>query len=733
MASNISTTGINVNFPTSGLSNNSQGFRDNFAAIKLALDTALSEISILQGITGVTGPLGPTGPLGGPVGPPGMRGETGPTGQPSTVTGPTGFPGTPGGPTGPTGLTGNVGPTGLTGPVGSQGPQGDMGPTGWTGPSGGPTGPTGAPSNITGPSGAQGNTGPTGRASTVTGPTGSPGGPTGPRGLTGHTGFTGNTGPNGNTGPTGSQGNTGPAGVATNTGATGNTGPTGPRGAQGLMGLQGNIGPTGPFGTGPTGSASAVTGPTGRTGPTGPTGTGNTGPTGPTGIASTVPGPTGPTGTGNTGPTGPLGTLGPTGFTGNTGPQGISGSTGVTGPSGPTGTGMTGVAGPQGVTGPTGSRGLIGSTGPANSLQASYNSGSGQLILDGANGELLIRDGSTAIGTLVSVTSFDGSSVYLRSSPTALTINTNVNATGSTIWKVPGFNSNRIFSNEIDAAQNTNTLYLQSAGDFNNGGQIVFGTGSPDVDGRRAESVRISPQGFVGIGTANPAYQLDINGVSSATTRLRAGGNAVVMSMGSGRLSIDVSPANQIRMGGNVFVVDTATGNVAIGTTDALASLVINRNVPAGLGPVLVLRNATSNIGDRAQIRFDVGGLLPNGIIECAADAGGDSLVTISTTSGGVLGERLRINNFGNIAVGTSLATSRFTVNGAIESSSGGYRFPDGSLQTSAYDGRVVFVSVPSTPTSSGMPGQIAVGGGFLYVATSTNQWSRVALSSSWP
>lgn len=46
--STINTNGINVNYPVPGVNNNSQGFRDNFAAIKTNLNTAGDEITDLQ-------------------------------------------------------------------------------------------------------------------------------------------------------------------------------------------------------------------------------------------------------------------------------------------------------------------------------------------------------------------------------------------------------------------------------------------------------------------------------------------------------------------------------------------------------------------------------------------------------------------------------------------------------------------------------------------------------------
>lgn len=51
MSSSISTVGINSDFPIAGTNNSSQGFRDNFAAIKLALESAKSEITELGQIT----------------------------------------------------------------------------------------------------------------------------------------------------------------------------------------------------------------------------------------------------------------------------------------------------------------------------------------------------------------------------------------------------------------------------------------------------------------------------------------------------------------------------------------------------------------------------------------------------------------------------------------------------------------------------------------------------------
>ena len=57
MASNIITSTININFPVSGLSNNSQGFRDNFAAIKNNFVVSAREMNDLLNKVVVKSPL----------------------------------------------------------------------------------------------------------------------------------------------------------------------------------------------------------------------------------------------------------------------------------------------------------------------------------------------------------------------------------------------------------------------------------------------------------------------------------------------------------------------------------------------------------------------------------------------------------------------------------------------------------------------------------------------------
>ena len=44
--SSINTNGINTNYPVPGVNNNSQGFRDNFAAIKTNLNAEIGRAHV---------------------------------------------------------------------------------------------------------------------------------------------------------------------------------------------------------------------------------------------------------------------------------------------------------------------------------------------------------------------------------------------------------------------------------------------------------------------------------------------------------------------------------------------------------------------------------------------------------------------------------------------------------------------------------------------------------------
>ena len=285
----------------------------------------------IDGVTGAQGTQGPAGAQGatgatgvqGPVGSAGINGVTGAQG-PTGNTGATGVQGIQG-LHGITGATGNNGTNGVQGPQGVAGVNGNDGATGAQGPQGptgnngnngaqGPAGPTGATGN-NGNDGAQGPQGPTGNNGN-NGAQG-PAGPTGATGNNGNDGAQGPQGPTGNNGNDGAQGPAGPTGVTGNNGNDGAQGPQGPTGNNGNNGAQGPAGPTGATGNNGNDGAQGPQGPAGAQGPQG-----NQGPAG---------------NNGNDGAQGPQGPAGAQGPQGNQGPAGNNGNDGAQGPQGPAG------------------------------------------------------------------------------------------------------------------------------------------------------------------------------------------------------------------------------------------------------------------------------------------------------------------------------------------------------------------------------------------------------------
>ena len=365
----------------------------------------------------------------------------------------------------------------------------------------------------------------------------------------------GTQGPPGPQGPAGPQGDPGPQGPQ------GNDGPQGPQGIPGSQGLQGDMGPQGPQG---------------NTGPQGPAGTGVQ-IVGSVATAASLPFPYG----GNTGdmyisqdnghghvwngaswddvgqiqgPAGPQGSQGIQGPQGLTGPQGIPGPQGDPGQQGVPGPqGLQGDPGPQGNAGPQGDPGPQGTTG----LQGPQGDPGPQ----GPQGD----PGPQGIpGPPGSYTAGNGISI----------------------------NGNTISANEADPQVGANTTnYL------------------PKWDGNalvKSTSVFEAPSGYVGIGTTDPVFKLDVRGDNPDDGGLLMLGNSDLShSLGffSGRTG-DPNPFIQWKDGDPLrFSTDqngwsekmriSSDGNVGIGTESPNTLLSIQSQA---VGPKITLFDDGSTI-----------------------------------------------------------------------------------------------------------------------------------------
>ena len=81
-----------------------------------------------------------------------------------------------------------------------------------------------------------------------------------------------------------------------------------------------------------------------------------------------------------------------------------------------------------------------------------------------------------------------------------------------------------------------------------------------------------------------------------------------------------------------------------------------------------------------------------------------------NTTSSFVVGDSsITEDKFGNVGIGTGLPTSKLTVQGTIESLAGGFKFPDGTVQTTAGMGSIVRNSTLAGNGTNGSPLGVAV------------------------
>lgn len=155
-----------------------------------------------------------------------------------------------------------------------------------------------------------------------------------------------------------------------------------------------------------------------------------------------------------------------------------------------------------------------------------------------------------------------------------------------------------------------------------------------------AERMRIDTNGNIGIGTISPQSRLSVQG---PFTGLTSGNTQEFMRVGDSRGGV---AGDSIRI---VGIRDTTAANVGEWTTQRYR---LGRNV--------------DSVYDSAAIDFI-----------------GDGSMGLLANSA----ERVRISSSGNVGIGTTTPAQKLSVAGTIESTSGGYKFPDGTVQTSAASG----------------------------------------------
>ena len=206
----------------------------------------------------------------------------------------------------------------------------------------------------------------------------------------------------------------------------------------------------------------------------------------------------------------------------------------------------------------------------------------------------------------------------------------------------------------------------------------------------------------------------EANQRAAADTTLQAGVEARVLKSGdtmSGTLNL---PANGLVAGTNQLVL--SGGKVGIGTTTA--ALKFDVLDPTGLNKVAMLRRGTQGsdssmvtsygtpylvIGGQEfklnSIQSMGFGWSNGGVTKQPAEIGFQTTSTAGYTQGDLVlatrnsttnvapTEAMRVTSSGNVGIGTTTPGEKLSVVGKIESTSGGFKFPDGTTQATAATG----------------------------------------------
>ncbi len=191
--------------------------------------------------------------------------------------------------------------------------------------------------------------------------------------------------------------------------------------------------------------------------------------------------------------------------------------------------------------------------------------------------------------------------------------------------------------------------------------------------------------GNVGIGTAAPGARLAVTGAGTGDARFGdpgCGGNYTgiwlnQLTADCSNYNFTSSPGDQtlyvnrpagagieFREGNAAQMVVKAGGNVGIGTTAPNTKLSLGTDITA----------------QKLALYDGAGDFYGLGV------QGGRIVFHTGNT------EKMAITTAGNVGIGTAVPGQKLTVAGTIESTSGGFKFPDGSLQTTAA-GSLAFIS----------------------------------------
>ncbi|MGZ6426673.1 MAG: beta strand repeat-containing protein [Bdellovibrio sp.] len=211
--------------------------------------------------------------------------------------------------------------------------------------------------------------------------------------------------------------------------------------------------------------------------------------------------------------------------------------------------------------------------------------------------------------------------------------------------------------------------------------------------------------GNVGIGTASPNQKLSVAGTIESTSggfKFPDGTTQTTASSGSSQWT--TSGSNISYSAGNVGIGTTTPGSkLTVVTTAVGDGVTVMGNTTGDLAPQFGLSatgtTASGSLGLSLANPNWSAISVPNDLVLRTIDApsGGNIILANQNATGNIIFStgsnwlndtaKMTILNGGNVGIGTTTPGQKFSVVGTIESTSGGFKFPDGTTQTTAASG----------------------------------------------
>jgi len=379
----------------------------------------------------------------------------------------------------------------------------------------------------------------------------------------------------------------------------------------------------------------------------------------------------------------------------------------------------------------------IGTTSPSQTLEVNGTTKTNDIqITDGANNGYVLQSDGNGNGSWVDPSTLTTTN-YWTSSGGNIYNNTGTNVGIGTSNPSATLDVNGIENVQGNIQINHNQLLLGEGndsnhglgyfGDFNNttwdgvnvDGPVLYGYsgGALGINQNGNQNIALSwlYNGYVGIGTSSPSQKLEVNGTTKTTDiQITDGANSgyVLQSDGNGNGSW-VDPSTLAgnywtSSGGNIYN-NTGT-NVGIGTESPNSNLVVDGNT--GGGGMFKLHNSDNNAGDQWWMGFTQGDGFGSGDANDRARIGvevsqyGPGRLFFTTGGYNNQTERMRIDENGNVGIGTSHPAVALDITGDVQITYGSSYYVGGNkVLVDRYQHGDVFVG-----TGAGQNGAITDG-----------------------